>query len=153
MMNPMVWMLKTFMFDRPSRNKSFAALGQSLTEGRDAIMTRIEASDGNEKSHKQLTHLIGVERWAQNRVKVALGEAFIDEEYDRYRPARDAAWLTLKDEFWTTRNASIALTKALDAAKVDRNTLVAHNQFGEIPVRAWLQYIYGHSDFESKNIK
>ncbi len=145
--------MRTFMFERPSKNKSYTELANQLTAGRNVVLERATTAAGDAKAHGILTHVTGIERWAQNRIRVALGEQFRDEEYDGYRPAKELSWADAQQQFEATRNDTLALCGELMAAGVDSNTKVRHNSFGEMAISGWLQYIYGHTDFETKSIK
>lgn len=140
------------MFERPARKKSYQDYVGELREKGGVIESRIAKGDGSGKQHSTLTHIIGIEKWAQSRLRVALGEPFKQEEYTNYRPAKETAWEDLLPIFRETRADSIALAEQLAAQNVPTNTKVKHNQFGDFTTRAWLQYLVGHGDFESKRI-
>lgn len=142
-----------FMLVRPSRNKSYTQLGADIAKEGQAIEARIAKASDSEKNRKQLSHLIGIERWAQSRVNVALGGPYIQDEYDEYRPNRDASWAELGEAFSATRQQSIELANQVESANVPATTTVKHNDFGEITMRSWLRYIAMHASFESKRIK
>ncbi len=145
-------LISGIMFERPARNRSYQDFIRILRDKGAAVEARIAKGNGDEKQHKVLTHLIGIEKWAQSRVRVALGEPFKQEEYNVYRPAQATAWADLLPLFHATRAESISLAEQLAAQNVPTNHKVKHNQFGDFSVRAWLQYIAGHADFESKRI-
>lgn len=140
------------MFERPARKHDYADFARVLQEKGEAVESRIVDGDGGEKHHRVVTHIIGIEKWAQSRLRVALGEPYKQEEYDVYRPAKDKAWDELLPLFRSTRADSVALAERLAAKNVSKKVKVQHNQFGDFSVGAWLQYIAGHADFESKRI-
>jgi hypothetical protein len=140
------------MFERPARKTSFEDFARVLHEKGEILASRIEKGSGTESQHRVLTHIIGIERWAQSRVAVALGQPFKQEEYTNYRPARTTEWSDLLPLFRATRAESVALAEQLAAQNVPTNLKVKHNQYGDLSVRAWLQYMVGHADFESKRI-
>lgn len=140
------------MFERPARKNSYQDFARILREKGAVIESRIAKGDGSGKQHGTLTHVIGIEKWAQSRARVALGEPFKQEEYTVYRPAKETAWADLLPIFRETRADSVALAEQLAAQNVPTDTKVKHNQFGDFSVRAWLQYIVGHADFETKRI-
>jgi hypothetical protein len=140
------------MIDRPARKKSAQDLISSLDEGRDALLTRYDAAQDNDANHKVMTHIIGIERWGQTRLRQALGEPPGEVEYDTYRPPQDTPWGDLRPLFEETRAETIRLAGDLDTAgKLD--AVVPHNTFGDFSIRGWLSYLASHSNLESKRLK
>ena len=98
-----------------------------------------------------LTHLIGIERWGQQRLRVALGEPLALDEYDPYRPEGED-WAGLQQCFQRTRQETISLSKSLRMARLDVGTRICHNQFGEISLLGWIFYLNFHAKLESLKI-
>ncbi|MGB1249862.1 MAG: DinB family protein [Candidatus Promineifilaceae bacterium] len=142
------------LLERPARKKDYAAFVKIYeTKGR-AIQDKLGGAQDNEKNNKTLSHIIGIERWGQSRLRVAMGDPFIDEEYDvRHRPARDTSWSDLKSQFAETRAGSVALIREFSAENIPASTKIAHNQFGEVSIGAWLQYLQFHASTEARGIK
>lgn len=107
----------------------------------------------SDKNRRILSHIVGIERWAQSRLRVTLGEPFKQEEYTVYRPSKDTSWETLKQQFSAGRAESIELAQQLIANNVPLTKKVMHNQMGDLSPRAWLRYIFMHSKFEGYRIK
>jgi hypothetical protein len=139
------------IIERPAKNKSVQEFVQGLEKNRDAILARIRKVPNTPRNHSVITHIIGIERWAQRRIKCALGEAFVKDEYNPYRPPKDVAWDALPKLFEDTRRETIALVQKLSPTAL--NTRVNHNTFGDISVRGWLNYIQIHGDGESKKLR
>lgn len=139
------------MFERPAQKKGVEDYVQSLGANQQTIMKRLQSAEENEKNKNQLAHIIGIERWSQERLKVGLGETPKQDEYDLYRPATDGDWQTLVGAFEETRRETIQLTEQLVGQDV--NQKVAHNQFGELSIKGWLHYIDGHANVEAKRIR
>jgi hypothetical protein len=137
-----VWL----MFERPGKQKDYDGHLQALDTSANTINTRLASAEDNASNRDNLCHIIGIERWAQRRMQIALGEAPIDDEYDGYRPSQDATWDDLTRDFHTTREATCALVKQLQAEQVAPETRVPHNMFGDVSLLGWLQYINGHAD-------
>ena len=74
------------------------------------------------------------------------------DEYDDYRPPREAPWPALQDAFSETRQQTVALVQRLGQAQVT-NIKVPHNQFGPLSVRSWLRYLDLHANLEAKKLK
>lgn len=137
---------------RPARKHSLSEWAQKLTQDGEAIVQRV-AAKATPQASATLRHIIGIERWGQRRLQVALGAAPVEDEYDGYQPNDTDDWATLLDAFRTTRQATVALAQQLAAAGATDQVTVAHNQFGALPVRAWLRYLDMHANLESKRIR
>ena len=152
-MSLLTTIMRQLMFERPARKLDYGDFARILREKGGAVEARIEKGNGEGKQHSALTHVIGIEKWAQSRVRAGLGEPLnMDEEYTVYRPAKGTDWSDLLPIFRETRAESVALAEELSAENVPPEKTVPHNQFGDMTMRGWLQYIIGHADFESKRI-
>lgn len=118
-----------------------------------AIERRINAKSDSEWNRRLLSHIIGIERWCQSRLRVALGAPFIEEEYDGYRPAMETGWDALKAQFVETRATSVALAQEISAETPSADIKIRHNQFGDVSVRGWLHYMQYHAFEEAKRLK
>lgn len=137
---------------RPGRKRSFAEWAQKLAQDGEVIVRRVTAKQTPTAS-ATLRHIIGIERWGQQRLQVALGKPLVQDEYDGYQPDANTDWATLLDAFRTTRQTTVSLAQQLGAGAVSDQVLVAHNQFGPLPVRAWLSYLDTHANLESRRIR
>lgn len=139
--------------ERPARGKSYAELAQRLEEAGESIHTRLSGKSYSEFSHRVLSHIIGIERWGQSRLRVFLGAPLVQDEYNGYRPARDLPWDDLIGQFTATRSETIALAHALKDSSVTPDKTVPHNQFGPISARAWLRYLQTHASREILQVR
>lgn len=137
---------------RPGRKRSFAEWAQKLAQDGETIVQRVAAKQTPTAS-ATLRHIIGIERWGQRRLQVALGEPLVQDEYDGYQPDVNADWATLLDAFRTTRQTTVTLAQQLGTGAVSDQVLVLHNQFGPLPLRAWLRYLDTHANLESRRIR
>ena len=145
---------KTLLLERPSRKKSYTDYATIFETKGSAIQDKVNGAANSEKNRKILSHIIGIARWGQSRVRVALGDPFVDEDYmDRHRPSKETGWSELKTQFAETRAASVALAKELSAENVSTDTTVRHNDLGEVSVRGWLHYMQFHASTEARAIK
>lgn len=114
-----------------------------------------KAQDGADTAdnRRQLNHIIGIERWGQSRLRVALGDALTMDEYNSYRPSRDRAWAELQADFEATRQETVTLAKQLNEASVATDVTVPHNQHGELTVLSWLHYLDMHANIEGRRIR
>ncbi|MEM6530505.1 MAG: DinB family protein [Chloroflexota bacterium] len=141
-MNPMA-IAGTLFFDLPARNTSLEKFRADLKREGDKLAARFQSAGDTPRNHRSLAHIIGIEKWGQQRLKVALGEPFIEEEYDDYRPAQNTPWPELADIFQQTRAETIALTERLEQQPYDGK--IKHNSFGDLSVGGWLKYLNGHA--------
>ena len=144
---------RTVLFERPTKKKSFTELAKVANAKGDSITAKCEKAQDSEKNRKTLNHIIGIERWCQSRLTVALGDAFVQDEYDGYRPAREASWTELKQLFAETRAETVAIAQRLGEAGVSAETTIHHNDFGEMTPKAWLRYLTFHGNTESMRLK
>jgi len=141
------------MFERPAQKLTIGQLGARLAQSGSDLMDQFAAAPETDANRSQLCHIIGIERWGQSRLQVALGDPLRDDEYDDYRPADDLDWDALQEMFRTTRADTLALAHRLDQAGLDTTVTVPHNQYGKLTVYAWLRYLDVHSKLEGQRIK
>jgi len=139
--------------ERPAKKRTFEQFVSSLNEVGKTVTERIAKGDETEANSKLIRHIIGIERWGQRRLKVALGEPLLLDEYDGYQPEAGMKVKKLQEVFQTTRHETIYLAQQFATRAIDPNTTVKHNNFGELTLRGWLQYLQGHAKRESRNIK
>lgn len=139
--------------ERPGQILNLAAHQQRLATDGDALRKRFADVRGTDANCDVLRHIIGIERWGQRRLQVALGEPLVMDEYDDYRPDDDAEWNALRLEFDDTRQMTLALIDELAEANLNEALTVPHNQFGKLTIYAWLHYLYRHSHLEAKRLK
>lgn len=138
--------------EMPFRGLSVEQMAQRLElDGRTLERTFVAAKD-NEHNRRLLSHITGIERWGQSRLRVALGAPLVMDEYDGYRPPREATWVELQDAFHSTRQETVALARQLGQA-LAASVKTPHNQFGPLTVRSWLRYLNIHANMEAKKLR
>jgi len=138
--------------ERPFRNLPAEQMAERLElDGRTLERTFAAATD-SPHNRQLLSHVSGIERWGQSRLQVALGAPLALDEYDGYRPAREASWAELQDAFHSTRQQTVALARQLGPA-VEAGVHVPHNQFGLLTLRSWLRYLDIHANMEAKKLR
>ncbi len=139
------------MFENPARNKSFAELRQKLEVSGAEILERCVNAGDSISNRKVLAHIVAIERWGANRLSVLLGDKPLELDSSRAYAPDSANWAELQNTLKQTRVATVNLTARLEAS----NTVatVAHNQFGEVSGRGWVQYLTSHAHLESRKIK
>lgn len=140
------------IYERKVQGKSYKDYRRLFGESSRFIQSLIDRAEDNAKSRWQLLHIIGMERWMQSRLKVALGAPFIQEEYDGYRPPEDTPWSDLKQTFVEVREASCDLCTEFDAKNVDAAQKIVHNSLGELSVKTWMEYLLGHGNRHAKRM-
>ena len=88
-----------------------------------------------------------MERWGQSRLRVALGQPLVLDEYDGYRPTMGQSWNELQDAFTATREQTILLAEQFASAELGETT-VRHNEFGDLSILQWLVYLRTHANTE-----
>lgn len=141
------------LLERPVAGKSYADMAQQLEEAGQSIHTRLSGKNYTEFNHRVLSHIIGIERWGQSRLRVFLGNPFVQDEYNGYRPARDVPWDDLIGLFSATRSQTVSLARALDDALIAPDKTVLHNQLGPLSARAWLRYLQTHASREIMQVR
>jgi hypothetical protein len=141
------------MFERPVRKLGIHELILQLEQSTEQISEHLETCSDTPANHRLLSHLIGIERWGQRRIRVALGEPFLTEEYDHYRPPVEGLWDELIGEWEATRQATVDLASNLTNTSVPPDFKISHNQFGPLSIKGWLRYLDVHASSEGKHFK
>jgi hypothetical protein len=150
-MNVILRPVGRFFFERQARGKTGPQLAQMLEDNKRDVLSRLQKAPQTERNHRLVTHIIGIEKWAQQRAQVAQGGPFNDQEYDVYRPPRNTSWDDLRSIFEQTRQVTIAVARNLSSTQLSQK--VRHNMYGEITAGAWLTYITTHSNLESRRLR
>jgi hypothetical protein len=137
----------------PVRKLSLSELMAQLEQSAKQISENLGTCSDTINNCHLLGHVIGIERWGQRKLRVALGEPFLVEEYDHYRPSTDSSWDDLKAEWITTRQVTITLAGSLVQANVPSDSKIIHNQYGPLSIKGWLRYLDVHSTGEVKKFK
>ncbi len=139
-----------FFLEQPAKNAGLEKMQHTLRQNAEKILARMQNSQDNASNTKIAHHIITIERWGQNRLRVALGEKnFLPDQSKDYAPDNKFDLKELAALFISTRQETLAL-----AAQVSSHTpKVPHNQLGPLSAAAWLRYLNLHSDMESKKIR
>lgn len=139
------------IIELPARWTGIDRLIRRLEKDGAALNKRAAAAADRPSNAAVLAHIIGIERWGQRRMRVALGEPLLSDEYDTYRPAETSV-PALRAAFLATRQETVSLCKSLRMAGVDPRTRIHHNQLGSISLLGWLFYLTVHAGVESLRI-
>jgi len=150
--------LKSFvvaqLLEGPAARLSYTELAQRLERGGLTLAGRAARTADTDANRGVLTHIIGMERWGQNRLRVALGQqAFVRDEHHPYKPGAGTTLRELQDLLSQTRAQTTDLARQLHAAPPVEGTAVEHNGLGPLTPKAWLRYLTQHADLESRRLR
>lgn len=137
----------------PVQKRGLGELADQLKANGEKLHGKMQQLPDKDFNRALLRHIIGIERWGQNRLRVGLGEPLVNDEYDNYRPNKETPWEKLHTEFCTTRQTTVALAHDLEEVKADLKRSIPHNAFGELTLRGWLRYLNLHANLEFKKAK
>jgi hypothetical protein len=140
------------VLDPPLFRPSLEQVRLRMKKSGDKIKQRLSAARATPENCRQLSHIIGIERWGQHRLQVAFGEPPLMDEYDDYRPAPDHTWNELLADFTTTRAATLENIRKLEAANPPATLRIHHHEFGDLSIRGWLRYLDMHANRETRKL-
>ncbi len=142
------------VLEAPAGRSSYTDLGQGLERGGIALAGRAARAADTPANREVLSHIIGIERWGQNRLRVALGrQPYGSDTYHAYRPAPDASLSDLRNLLSQTRAGTVDLARQLHANPPEEGATVDHNGLGPLTAKAWLRYLNQHADLESRRLR
>jgi hypothetical protein len=142
-----------FILERPARARGLKDYEEIFVHTGKKLADKYATADDTNNTRRVISHVIGIERWGQRRLKVAFGDAFNADEYNNYRPPREASLESLQFEFNDTRAETIDIIRRMQEQAVDLDVKIEHNQYGPLTIRAWLQYLHTHSKLKSDRLE
>lgn len=140
--------------ERPAARLGYPELGQGLERGGLLLAQRAARAADTDANRGVLTHIIGLERWGQQRLRAALGQrGFVRDEHHPYKPGAGTTLRELQDLLSQTRSQTVDLARQLAAAPPRDGLTVEHNGLGELTPKAWLRYLTQHADIESRRLR
>lgn len=146
----LIGLVRRPMAERHARGKGIEELATELEVSGRAMVARIAGKRDTPGNREAVAHWVGIERWGQRRLRVALGEPFVEDEHHPYRPDVEAGLDALRTSFAETRAETVALAHRLLEAGVDPATTVHHNDLGDLTISGWLAYLLQHPEQESR---
>ena len=135
----------SWITERNARNLSYDDLRSRMVASGEKVGQRFEQVAADTPANREaINHITGIERWGSRRIRVALGELLIIDEYDGYAPGSGLSKAALCETFRSTRADTLKLIDALQTAKVPLTQTVPHNELGNMSVRTWLLYLHDH---------
>ncbi|OLV15441.1 DinB family protein [Deinococcus marmoris] len=147
------------VLEAPAGRSSYTDLGQGLERGGIALAGRAARAADTPANREVLSHIIGIERWGQNRLRMALGQRLHgsgphgSDSYHAYRPAQDVTLAELRNLLSQTRSGTVDLARQLHANPPEDGATVNHNGLGPLTAKAWLRYLTQHADLESRRLR
>jgi hypothetical protein len=131
-------------------NVSTNTYAQKLSTNGQRIQTRFQTAGESAAMRKLLCHIVAIERWGLNRLRVLNGEKpFVMDSSRTYSPLESSTWNGLLAEFAETRRELITLAPLLEG----KTGKVAHNMMGDLSAKAWLKYLDFHANAESSRVR
>lgn len=153
MASPFVRFLVAAFVERPARRAGAERLAERLEASLPPLAARFAAAADEAAAATTLRHVIGIERWGQRRLRVALGEAaYVRDEHHGDKPSDTLPLAALVDELRATRAETVALGHRV-AAEGRSGVAVEHNAMGSLTGAGWLRYLQLHGDLESRRVK
>jgi hypothetical protein len=122
----------------------------TLEQAGQKLLARFAQAGDTAQSRKTLRHIVAIERWGTNRLRMLLGEKpVVQDSSQNYYPPETSAWNVLLEDLKTTRHELVVLVPFLD----DKSQKVAHNMFGDLSAKAWLKYLNFHANAEASRVK
>lgn len=146
----LIGLMRRPMAERHAGGKGIAELADELEASGGEMDRRIEGKPDTPGNREAIAHWVGIERWGQRRLKVALGEPFVQDTYHPYRPDKEDGVEALRKAFAETREEAVALARRLASEGVDPDRTIRHNDLGDLSVRGWLAYLIQHPEQESR---
>jgi hypothetical protein len=145
-----IGLMRRPMAERHARGRDLGQLGIELEASGRVMDARLSGLPDTPGHREVLAHWIGIERWGQRRLRVALGEPFLDDGHHPYKPDEADGTEALRQAFAATRAATIGLVRELREAGVDPTITVRHNDLGDLTIAGWLAYLLQHPEQESR---
>lgn len=146
-------MAQRYWMEWRAKGKSYAELARSLQAEGEVVTRRFQNGRDSTANRRTAGHIVGIERWGQQRLRTLLGESLVMDEYDGYRPAPERTLPELAGDFAQTRQASLALLHTLEVQKTPLAQTVIHNESGPMSVGAWFVYFENHAGRESRFVR
>lgn len=142
------------VLEAPAGRSSYTELAHSLERAGDHLAGRAARATDTAANREVLAHIVTIERWGQNRLRVALGERpYVRDESGAYRPPSILTLDDLRVLLSSTRAATVELARQLHRRPPQEDLTVDHNGLGPLTAKAWLRYLTQHADLESRRLR
>ncbi len=139
--------------ERTARHMSPTQIDERLQRSGTYVEQKMASAPDLPGNVEAAKHIIGIERWGQRRLRTALGEPLVMDEYDSYRPEALNNLPALTEQFREARNETRQLLKQLQNAGVSMEQQIPHNELGPTSIRGWFIYLAQHGSRDSLGIR
>lgn len=146
-------LLRYLLVDRKASQSSLAEHAHKMEQDGQSLLQKYENVTDNDVHQRVITHIIGIERWGQQRLKAFLGHPYEMDEYDQYRPEKGLSVAQLREAFATTREETVKIARLMSEAQTLGAEEVPHNQYGPLKAKSWLYYLNFHANVESLRLR
>lgn len=143
-------LVKPVFIEWPASQRRLNDLREAFINTIEPVEARIRKAQSPE-AEQIIRHIIGMERWGQNRLRVALGNPLVMDEHHAYKPPQGLSKDHLLVEFRKTRLQTLELIEQLKGT-IDPQ-YIPHNAMGPLSTRGWLYYLCLHADWESRRLR
>ncbi len=141
------------IIERQAKGRSGKEFAGSLERSGEEVEKRLRSAPDTPHNREVANHIVGIERWGQRRLRVALGEPPLLDSYRGYRLSESVDLEALRSAFSDTRRGTVDLARELSFTDTKLRTKVRHNDLGALSVGGWLAYLEGHAKRESTRLK
>lgn len=131
-------------YEWAAKGKSYEDFLGKLDKNETTVHGRIINATDNSWNRERAVHVIGIERWGTQRLRVLLGAPLVIDEYDGYAPSNQLNMIELAREFTQTRAATVAVVRELQSRGIALSQTVKHNEVGDLTVGGWIFYLENH---------
>jgi len=144
-------LIADLMLELPTRGRTLEQQIQSLERSGKALTERLKTLPDTPQNREQLRHILTLERWGTQRLRVFAGAAFEKDRSSLYRPEEHLDWTELCEEFADARAELLEVVRSLDGGSVSQK--VEHNSFGPLSRGAWIRYLESHATLEGLKLR
>ncbi len=141
------------IIERQAKGRSVHEFMGSLERSGEEVAKRLRDAPDTPHNREVANHVVGIERWGQRRLRVALGEPPLLDSYRSYRLPEGVNLEALRSAFTDTRRDTVELARELGFTDPKAQTKVRHNDLGELSIGGWLAYLEGHAKRESTRLR
>lgn len=140
------------ILERQAKKRTVQEFVSSLERSGEEVTKHLGGIPDTPHNREVINHIVGIERWGQRRLRVALGEPPLLDTYRGYRLPEGADLGALRSAFTDTRRITVDLARELSFAAPNQ-TKVRHNDLGALSIGGWLTYLEGHAKRETTRLK
>ena len=109
-----------------AKNLSYVALDERLQRSGQHVEQKLAGARELPLNLEAAKHIVGIERWGQQRLRTVLGEPLVMDEYDSYRPEAISTMQALTAEFREARQETRNLLQRLQKERNTTILLISH---------------------------